>query len=509
MDFLQKNFLFITVFITGAAVLIIEVTATRILAPYFGNTLFSISSIIGVILGALSLGYYLGGILADRSPRFSIFFFLIFLAGVFSFLIQGLSKVVLITLGYSLDIKIGPPVASMILFFIPSLILGTMSPFAIKLKSLESKEVGKVSGTVFFWSTLGSITGSFAAGFFLIPRLGVSAIIILTGAGLVIIGIFGYLFFKDEKEKNYLADKKVFFFLAFTAFFGLASFFMPGPPYVIFQKDGLYSQITIKEERVGQQRVRFLLLDKGLEGGIFLESNDLPFEYTRYYSIYNVLNPRAKTALFLGGGPYSVPRSLLLDNNNIQRVDVVEIEPELYQIAKTYFNLPDDPRFFNHIADGRRFLAKTDRDYDIIFADVYYSLYSIPVHFTTEEFFTLAKNRLSPEGFLLMNVIGSLGEESNQFTLAELKTFKSVFKNSYFFAVDSPDKKDLQNFIFLGFKDDFKKIDFNDSKFARNDREIIRDLSKKLINQDALGLNAAPLLTDNFSPVEYLISKVF
>src|SRR4030042_1384357 len=138
MSFFKRNFLFFIVFITGGAVLIIEVTAFRILAPYFGSTLYSTSSIIGVILGALILGY-------------------------------------------SLNMQTGPLVLSLILFFIPSLILGMMSPFAIKLKSLEEKEIGRVSGAIFFWSTLGSIVGSFAAGFFLIPSFGINIIIISVG----------------------------------------------------------------------------------------------------------------------------------------------------------------------------------------------------------------------------------------------------------------------------------------------------------------------------------------
>jgi MFS family permease len=166
MGFLKKNFIFLIVFITGAIVLIIEVTATRILAPYFGNTLYSVSSILGVILGALSFGYYIGGILADKYPKFSLFFFLIFVAGIFSLLIQVFREFPLPFIGYNFGIKFGPLIISLILFFVPNLILGTISPFAIKLKTLELKEVGKISGKVFFWSTVGSIFGSFLAGFF-------------------------------------------------------------------------------------------------------------------------------------------------------------------------------------------------------------------------------------------------------------------------------------------------------------------------------------------------------
>lgn len=236
MDFFKKNFLFFVVFISGAAVLIIEVTATRILAPYFGNTLFTISSIIGIVLGALSLGYYFGGALADRYPKFSIFFFLIFIAGIFSFLIQIFSKTILPAIGYSLDMKSGPPIASLILFFIPSLILGMMSPFAIKLKTLELKEVGKISGKVFFWSTLGSIAGSFLAGFFLIPHLGISKVIIYTASLLAFIGLLGILFLKNSETKIYFKKSKLFFFLIIALFFSLITLFLPKPEFIIFQK---------------------------------------------------------------------------------------------------------------------------------------------------------------------------------------------------------------------------------------------------------------------------------
>ncbi len=509
MDFLKKNFLFFVIFITGAAALIIQVTATRILAPYFGNTLFTISSIIGVVLGALSLGYYLGGILADKYPKFSIFFFLIFIAGIFSLLIQVLSKTILPAIGYSLDIKLGPPVVSLILFFIPSLILGMMSPFVIKLKTLELKEIGKTSGKVFFWSTLGSVAGSFLAGFFLIPHLGISKVIIYTGSLLVFIGFFGILFLKNSENKIYLKKSKLFFLLIIALFFSLITLSLPKPESVIFQKDGLYSQIIIEDILIQDRKARVLRLDRSYQGAVFLESDELPFEYTKYYVIYEIIDPQAEKALFLGGGAYASPRRLLLDQNNIKRVDVVEIEPTLFQLARQYFRLQEDPRLFNHIADGRRFLKDTDENYDLIFADVYHSNYSIPVHFTTREFFSLAKSRLSGNGIFLMNFIGRLEGESNLLLLSGIKTFRSVFKNSYLFAVDSPDKKVLQNFILVGLKNDSQEIDFRNKIVLENKNDIIRNLPKKLVDLESLRLDSAFILTDDFAPIEYLTAKLF
>jgi len=509
MSFLRKNFLFFIVFITGAAVLIIQMTGIRILAPYFGTTLFTISSIVGIILGALSLGYYFGGVLADKCPKFSIFFFLIFIAGIFSLLIYAFSKTILPVIGYSLDIKVGPPIVSLILFFIPNLILGTMSPLAIKLKTLELKDVGKVSGKVFFWSTLGSITGSFLTGFFLVPHFGISKIIIYTSSLLIIIGFLGIYFFRKEGSKIYLRKSKLFFFLIIASFFSLITLFLPKPESIIFQKDGLYGQITIEEILIQDRKARALRFSRSHEGAVFLDSDELPFEYTRYYAIYKIINPQAEKALFLGGGAYSNPRKLLLGQNNIKRVDVAEIEPMLYQLARLYFRLQEDPRLFNHITDGRRFLAETNEKYDLIFTDVYYSIYAIPVHFTTQEFFSLAKSRLSENGIFLMNIIGKLEGRGSLLLLSGIKTFRTVFKNSYLFAVESPNKKEIQNFILLGLKNDSQKIDFESKEILESENEIIRNLSEKLVDFKNLNLDSALIFTDDFAPVEYLTAQLF
>ena len=504
MAFLKKNFIFLIVFITGAIVLIIEVTATRILAPYFGNTLFSISSILGVILGALSLGYYIGGILADKYPKFYLFFLLIFIAGIFSLLIQVLREFLLPLIGYILDIKIGPLIVSLILFFIPSLILGTISPFAIKLTTLELKEVGRVSGKIFFWSTLGSIAGSFLAGFFLIPHFGTSKIIVGSGILLCLIGFLGMIFLKDFRRLKFL-----FFPFIFVLFFSLLTFFLQNPPSIIFQKDGVYAQITIEETEIKGKKARVLRFHNHLEGAVFLESDDLPFEYTKYYVLYKIVNPNAEKALFLGGGAYSLPRKILLEENKIKKVEVAEIEPSLFQLAKEYFRLPEDERLFNFISDGRRFLKETKEKYDLIFVDAYSSLYSIPVHMTTKEFFSLARDKLSENGVILMNIIGKLEGKGNLLLLSIFKTFNSVFKNSYLFAVKSPEEKDTQNFIILGLKDDTYKIDFHSREILENKDEIIRKLPEKIIDFQKLNLNSALILSDDFSPIENLVAELF
>lgn len=513
MNFLKRNFIFLIVFITGGAVLIIEISAFRVLSPYFGNTLFTTSSIIGVVLGGLSLGYYLGGVLADKYPRFSIFFLLIFIAGIFSFLIQISSRTILPAIGYNLDIKWGPLIVSLILFLVPSMILGTMSPFTIKLKTLELKEVGKVSGRVFFWSTLGSIFGSFLAGFFLIPYFGISKIIVSIGSLLVFIGILGIWFFKNDGVKVPFKKYNLFFILGIIIiiilFYFSATLSTPKVESVIFQKDGLYSQIMIKEILFQNKETRILYLDRYSHGAIFLESNQIAFESMKYYILYELINPQIEKALFLGGGLYATPRRLLLDENNIKKVDVVEIDPLLFRLAKQYFKLQEDPRLFNHTTDGRRFLKEANENYDLIFTDAYDAGGYVPFHLITKDFFSLAKDRLSENGFFLMNIVGTLEEKNNLLLLSGIKTFKSVFKNSYLFAVNSPELKERQNFILAGFKDESREINLKSKEILENENEIIRNLPEKFVDIKNLALDSAFIFTDDFAPIEYLTAKMY
>ena len=179
----HKLGLLLSVTLAGMAVLIIEITAIRMLAPFFGNSIFTISSVIGIILAALGLGYYLGGSLADRRPSAVWFFSLIVIAGFSVLLLQFFNAVLLPGIAYKLSLINGPLIVSFLMFFLPALFLAMLSPFAITLLHAREADrgVGNVSGLVFFWSTLGSIAGSLSTGFLLIPHWGIGSIIVGVG----------------------------------------------------------------------------------------------------------------------------------------------------------------------------------------------------------------------------------------------------------------------------------------------------------------------------------------
>src|SRR3989344_8025256 len=228
-----------SVFITGACVLIIEITATRVLSPFYGNTIFTVSSVISVILAALSAGYYFGGRTADKSPSFFWFFNIILLSGLVLLALHSIGVFVLPVLGSALSLSQGPLVSSLLLFFLPAFLLGMLSPYAVKLQSVNFPEqgIGTVSGKIFFWSTLGSIAGSLSAGFFLIPNFGISQIIIATGAALFFLGFLGLL--TSGEKKFSIRTLLVLIILVSISLY--SSYSATGS--VLYSKDGIYEKI--------------------------------------------------------------------------------------------------------------------------------------------------------------------------------------------------------------------------------------------------------------------------
>ncbi|HUW21374.1 MAG TPA: fused MFS/spermidine synthase [Candidatus Bathyarchaeia archaeon] len=503
MNNIKKSSLPFVVFSTGACVLVMEVIATRILSPYFGNTIFTVSSVIGVVLAALSVGYYFGGKLADKYPSEKFFYTIILTSGLSVIFLHLLNLFLLPTLGYGLSIVSGPIISAVILFFLPSLLLGTLSPFAIKLQGLRfpEKGIGSITGEIFFWSTLGSIFGSLFTGFVLIPQFGINQIILTIALILTILGLIPLL-----KPGNYYKSLLPIVLFIIVGVFLIVTVSSFKNNNIIYSHDGVYEKITIYDEEYNGKPTRFFRQDRNNSGAMFLNSNELVFGYTKYYALYQIFKPMVKNALIIGGGAYSIPKALLNDIPGAT-IDVSEIEPSLFELARKYFRVTETERLHNYTEDGRRLLHDTDKRYDLIFSDVYYSLFSIPAHFTTQEFFKIAKSKLNDDGIFIANLIGDLSQQEPSLIMSEIRTFQTAFPNCYFFAVDSPDKIESQNIIFVGYNSD-KKIDFNDQKITGNKNPTIRSLGKKIINLSKFDFSSHPVMTDNFSPVEYLTAKV-
>lgn len=502
---IKHNMLSIAVFITGACVLIVEIVAIRVLSPFYGNTIFTVSSVISVILAALSIGYYTGGRFADRHPSLRWFFSIILISGLVLLLLHFIGTITLPILGNTLSISAGPLISSLLLFFVPSFLLGTLSPYAVKLQSINypKQGIGSIAGKIFFWSTLGSIIGSLLTGFVLIPHFGVDQIIITNGVVLFFLGLIPLSILGEKKHLNK-------FLFVLIILIGIPLYISRAArENVVYSKDGIYEKITIYDGQIAGRPTRFFQQDRTESSGMFLDSHDpkdLAYDYTKYYSLYKVFNPEIKNALVIGGGAYSIPKALLADLPDAT-IDVSEIEPSLYHLAKKYFRVVDDPRLHNYTDDGRRLLYDSNKNYDLVFSDVYQSLFSIPAHFTTQEFFKIAKSKLNQDGVFIANMIGDLSHQQPSLIMSEIKTFQTVFPNNYFFAVESPQSIRPQNIIIVGYNSD-KHVNLNAPAIVTDSNPIIRSLRDKVIDTEKFDLLPYPIITDNYSPVEYLTGQI-
>lgn len=502
MNFVRRAMLPFTVFVTGACVLVIEIVATRILAPYFGNTIYSVSSVISVVLAALSVGYWVGGRTADRYPTKKLFFAIIAFSGILVLLMQFMRVTLLEAWGYDLPLASGPLIMSCALFFVPSFVLGMLSPFAIALqqKDARGQGVGTTAGQMFFFSTVGSIAGSLLAGFALIPLFGITSILIGVGIVLFLLGIIPLAVLGMEKKPTAIAVLLAGSVLILAASAG------PMLSKTVYSKDGVYEKIVIADGVWHGQPARFLRQDTSNSAAMYLESDELAYDYSKYYSLYEMFVPDANRTLVLGGGAYSLPKALLADLPNAT-VDVAEIEPSLPELSRQYFRLKDDPRLTHYIEDGRRMLHDADVRYDVIFSDVYHSMYSVPSHFTTVEFMELASGRLNGNGVFVANLIGSTSTSGPSFIWSQIKTMKQVFPQVYVFAVRDPFDTSVQNIIAVGSNSE-TRVDVNDAKWRTSAYPTVREIAGHYVDTGRISLADYPILTDNYAPVDYLTAKV-
>jgi len=188
-------FLYLTVFITGLSIMSSEILASRILAPHFGNTVFLWGSIISTFLTGLALGYYIGGMIADKRPSYRILSAILLLSAFLFLLFPVYSKAINNAIfDLNLGLKRGPLLASMSQFLLPMIFLGMVTPYSVKLKTRTLSVVGSTAGRLYAVSSIGSITGTLVTTFYLILLAGIQLIIFLNGLVLLVLAVAAYLF---------------------------------------------------------------------------------------------------------------------------------------------------------------------------------------------------------------------------------------------------------------------------------------------------------------------------
>lgn len=482
-----------TVFFSGAVVMILELTGSRLLAPYLGTSIYVWTSLIGVILGSLSLGYWFGGKLADSEARYDILSFLLFVSGV-AILLPALAGGIVLQLvsAIPLHLRWRALLATLFLLAPASVLLGMITPYATRLKITALETSGKTLGSLYAISTAGSIFGTFLAGFFLIAWLGTIKLLIALSLALILFSIFA---FWDQRTKTRIG----LIVLVCAIGLGQVASQKNAEAKGFFDIDTEYNRIFIEDASFSGSPARVMLIAGEYNSGIFLENNELIFPYTKFYRLAKHFKSDISSALMIGGGGYSYPKDFLSSFPE-GTIDVVEIDSGTTELAVKHFNLKSNPRLKIYHEDGREFLNRNQKKYDVIYSDAFSSFYAIPYQLTTKEAVQKMSDSLTDDGVVLINLISSLTGEKSKFLSAQYKTLKEVFPQVYLFpVVDKKDSELTQNIMVVAMKSTIPPaLDSSDAELTH----YLLNFWPGILDKDA------PLLTDDFAPVDQLIAPM-
>ena len=492
----------IIIFIVDAIYMILELIASRLLSPYFGNSNLVWTSIIGIILLSNSLGNYLGGIAADKKEQTKLLRYILLTLGLVILVIPLIQTSILRKIiSFTSNIKIGAIFASILLFFIPSTLIGIISPIVIKLKMKDLKNVGKTSGTIYAISTLGGITGTFMGGFFLIPSFGSSQILFVLAIIVFILFFFLGDMIKNKKIIIYAITAIIVSGILFGVYFQYnevqGAKVLENDVSAMYSCDTEYGRVNIYNSDQDGDLCRYLRIGQGSESATYVDEDkcyDLVYEYTKYYDLMFKANIDINDTLMIGGAGYSYPKYYISQYHD-KNMDVVEIDGKVLDIAKKYlyldklieeFDLEKNDRLGLIIEDGRVYLNQNTKKYDAILNDAF-SGYSPEKTLTTVEALEKIHESLNKNGVYLTNIISSIDGENSKFLKAEVNTLKQVFENVYIIPCnDTYDYERQQNIMVIA-TDDTLDIEENISLNFDDDTVI---------------------LTDNYCPVETLIPQV-
>ena len=482
------------VFISGASIMALELLGSRLLAPYYGSTLFVWGSLIGITLTGLSAGYSYGGKKSDTEASYQTFSLLIFIAGSYALLTTLLSADILkMILILKIGDMYGPLLSSAVFLLIPTFLLGAVTPFAIKLSAKSLQTIGQTAGNLYSLSTLGSIFGTFATTFMLVPILGVNVILYSISSILIISSVIGI-------------TKQIKFIAIILIAISIHSAVIVQPPVagVVFEKDTLYHKILVHDDSVNN--IRTLILDNNFHSAMDLNNPErIVYEYTKFFHLGLLFVDEPNNVLFIGGGGFSAPKKFLVDYPEMI-INVVEIDQEVVNVGSEFFAVPEDERLKISTNDGRIFLRNTNEKYNIIVLDAYDKSY-VPFHLMTREFNELVYDRLTEDGVFISNIITSIEGNSADLFLAEIKTMKSVFPNVYIYPVISDQQTVIQNVIVVAHKQEDSVTKFE--LLARKDNASV-ELVQAIENEykKNIDLESYKILNDNFAPVENYLNPL-
>jgi spermidine synthase len=381
------------VFSAGAGALATEIAAARLLAPYYGSSTVVWANVIGLVLASLSLGYWLGGRIADRHPRARVLGGLVMAAALLIAVVPFVAKPLLDLSVEGLDelsagAVIGSFFAVLALFAPPVTLLGMVAPFSIRLAIADVSAAGAVAGRLYALSTIGSLLGTFLSALVLIPLIGTQRTLL---ASATIIALAGALL---------LGRRWLVLTVGVAALIAVPPGAVKSQSGLLHEDESLYQYIQVVE----RDDVRRLYLNEGVAVHSVWRQDELLTGgvWDTFLAVPPLLGRPVERVAILGNAGGTVARAMGRYYPQA-RIDGVELDPAVSKVGNRFFGMGDNPLLDVHAADARPFLRRTEERYDLIIVDAYRPPY-VPFYLATREFFDLARERLRPGGLIALNV---------------------------------------------------------------------------------------------------------
>jgi predicted membrane-bound spermidine synthase len=500
--FKNKKFYFLISFIEGGAVMATELVGAKMLAPYFGSSLYVWATVLAITLGGLAIGYFLGGILSYKSKNPLTLFYVLLAAAIFTILMPFTSKAVLWAIG--LHSLIPSVIASSIcILFPPVLMMGMVSPLIIRVITAEVDQSGRAAGAIYAISTVGGIMATFAFGFYVIPTFGLTIPSILTGIVLGIIPAFVVL---RNKEKG----KAIGFFLLGIWAFSTANLKNNSSVNVIYSTEGLLGQLTVidyprpNKDSMISGHVRWLFVNRisqTMYDSLADESKQEEKYFTYVYRISDYLDsfPKGSNVLLLGLGGGSIAKRL---NEKGFDVDVCELDTRIAAVAHNYFYLSDKINIT--VDDARHYIKTCKKKYDIIVLDMFKGE-DIPNHVFTVESLEETKKILTRNGIVFVNSLGYIDGKIGKSMRSIYKTFLAAGFHVEVLPTDpDPDQRNMLFYASLGRINPHKdfipasKLDLNDAVVLKDEYPVLDILNAEAAKR--WRIMAMSTFRNSFSP---------
>jgi predicted membrane-bound spermidine synthase len=498
-------FLLLLVFVSGMTTMAVEMCASRLLDPYFGNSLIIWTVLIGLILIYLTVGYTLGGRLADRSPRETTMYQLTAWAGFVIGLIPFVSGPVLRYsmagfAQYDVGLLGGSLLGVLVLFALPVTLLGCVSPFAIRLAVRGVDSAGATAGNVYALSTLGSILGTFTPVLVFIPNIGTRLTFLLFSLTLLLLSVIGLARTASRRLWVYAAMLALIAVLAAAAPAGV----IKASAGMIYETESAHNYIQV----IREGDTLYLHLNEGegihsiytpgvvLSGGIW--------DYFLIAPFFN--NPPFRAGevgslCLIGAAAGTIAKQYSAVFGPIP-IDAVELDPKILEVGRRFFDMTE-PNLNAVAQDGRYFLTNSPRRYDVIAVDAYRPPY-IPFHLTTKEFFTEVHRHLTERGVLAINVGRTMKGRDLIDVLSS--TARAVFPHVY--VIDTPDYgSTLGNSLVVATVEDTRPENFA-TNLKLMDNPLLREVADSSLPTIREMGPPTVVFTDDKAPIEQVVHSL-